>query len=388
MSPGSDSWNLDMSREEAEEQKARHAAETGAETDPLAAAVDEFEASGMNPFGVFLTEWKEANDRAESTVRKYERVFEQWIDHMLEQDRHPACPHTRHVTAFIDRLLDVGPYEPDPTPNSPNTVQGKLTKLVTWYGWMQSSAGNPHYTNEFNPFDKGRGLREARLESGEGRSFPHITTADLRDALSDVTHIRDRALLVLMLKLGLRAGEVRNMRLSEVDIQHTDLQDHYAEMGEHSELDGRENAVYVPHDREGNKSDQPRVLPLDRETRDVLRTYLVIRPDVDAPQVFLSVHGNKLTHSDINRNTWREAFEGTGTRGARDVTSHFGRHFFSNYWETKLAEEDLPLKYAQYLRGDKISATKFKNYSIDDYLRAHYEDVEPVYREHMFSLRL
>jgi len=246
MSRGADGWDLDMSREEAAEQKARHAAETGAETDPLAAAVDDFEESGVNPFGVFLAERKTANDLAESTEQSYKCTFRQWIDHMAEQDRHPACPHTRHVTAFIDRLLDVGPHKPDPTPNSPDTLRGKLTKLVTWFGWMQSSPEYPHHTYEFNPFDKGRGLREARLESGEGRSFPHITTADLRDALGDVTHIRDRALLVVMLKLGLRAGEVRNMRLSEVDIQHTDLQDHYTDMGTHPKLDGRKNAVYIP----------------------------------------------------------------------------------------------------------------------------------------------
>ena len=388
MTRASDRWEMDISPAEAAEEKAHHASVTGADTDPLAAAAPEFQESGVNPFGVFLSERTTAKGLDSSTVALYKTTFADWIDHMDGMDRHPACPTTQHVTSFIDRLLDEGGYAENSRPNSPATVRSKLTKLTTWFRWMQASAEYKHHTTEFNPFVLGRQRREARLESDDRREFPRLDVSDIREVLQDVTHVRSRAIVMLMLKCGLRAGEIRNMEMADLNLSHTDIRNHYTEIGTRPQVSGRENALYIPHgdERDGNKGERPRILPLDRETRDALRAYLLIRPDASAPQVFLTVHGNQLAHSAINRETWYEAFsEYREGSSSRQISSHYGRHFFSNYWDTKLSEEGFPIKYVQYMRGDKISASEFESQSIDAYLRAFYEDIEGVYRDHIFT---
>src|SRR5699024_8750415 len=108
---------------------------------------------------------------------------------------------------------------------------------------------------------------------------PNMSVDDLADVIEDTTHLRSRAIIIMQLKLGLRAGELGNLKLSEISLQNQVVQDHYPEMGTHPRLEDKPNAVYIPHDREGNKSQNPRALPLDDETRRALIRYLLIRPD-------------------------------------------------------------------------------------------------------------
>lgn len=86
-----------------------------------------------------------------------------------------------------------------------------------------------------------------------------------------------------MLKLGPRAGEVCNIQIRDINISHHELKDTYPELGTHPAVKDRLNAIYIPHDRDGNKSWNPRLLPLDEELRWLLMRYLFIREQVDEP---------------------------------------------------------------------------------------------------------
>jgi integrase/recombinase XerD len=125
---------------------------------------------------------------------------------------------------------------------------------------------------------------------------------ELQDVIqNDVRHIRDRALIITGFKTLLRASEVCNIKISEVHIANSELQDHYPEMGTHPALDGRPNALYVPHDWERNKRDRPTIIPLDDELRRVLLQYLLVRPDNGEPWLFLSkTKGLKIDHTNVN----------------------------------------------------------------------------------------
>jgi integrase/recombinase XerD len=164
------------------------------------------------------------------------------------------------------------------------------------------------------------------------------------------------------------------------------LKQQYPELGGHERLSDRPNAVYVPHDREGNKSRCPRVLPLDDELQSVLTEYLLRRPTVDDPWVFLSkTNHNHLRRKAINT-VWKNTFhpQYAETDRYRAVTSHYGRHRFSTYWRV---EQDLTRELLQYLRGDTPGATEFSEIgALDEYLHTYYEDIEEIYRERMYSI--
>ncbi len=204
----------------------------------------------------------------------------------------------------------------------------------------------------------------------------------------DITHIRDRAIVLIQLKLGLRATEVCNLKLSEIHLANSGVLNHYDEMGSVRALKNRENAVYIPHDREGNKSRRPRVLPLDDELRHALLQYLLIRPDNGEPWLFLSKNGRtQLRQKNVNV-VWKDAFhpEYAETEDFRAVTSHYGRHRFTTFWRV---EEDLNRELIKYMRGDTAgSATLDDRGAIDEYIHTYYEDIEPIYRERIYKLGL
>ena len=90
-----------------------------------------------------------------------------------------------------------------------------------------------------------------------------------------------------------------NIKLSELDITDHEVQRHYTDMGTASQVARFEDAVFIPSDRPGNKSERPRMLPIDDELRRVLTNYLLIRPDADEPWMFLS----RTNHTQVDDET-------------------------------------------------------------------------------------
>lgn len=363
----------------------------GTDTDPLAQYDAELQTrlGDDKAFDLFLEDRVYGNGKKPKTVRSYERVVEQWKAYMERHDRHPACPNKDHIKGFADYCMT----ERD---NSAVTVKDKLWRFGKIYQFWQNESVLPHPT-DYDPVDAAR--EELNLSTATPNTPPEIPLRKLRRIIQDdVTHIRDRAIIVSQLKLGLRASEVCNIELRDVHIDNSELRDHYPEMGTHDRLDGREDAIYVPPSddndvglpgRAGNKSNRPRVLPLDGEMRRVLLDYLLIRPDVDGrPWLFLS--DTNLTHlSDdktINR-IWKKYFHPEykfdDDDQHRSVTSHFGRHYFTSHWRVR---EDAPEELVKYMRGDNPAGSH--SGAIKKYIHVYYSDVESLYRDGIFRLNV
>ena len=172
----------------------------------------------------------------------------------------------------------------------------------------------------------------------------------------------------------------------EFDIQAPAVREAYPELGSQPSLEGRPNAIYIPHDRDRNKSCRPRTLPLDAEVRELLLRYLFARPDNGEPWLILSKEGhNKMTHHDVN-NLWKQHFRPTydETKHHRAVGSHFGRHFFTTYWRI---EQELDRQLLRYMRGDRAEGDSILDRAgIDEYIHTYYENIEEIYRENVYRL--
>lgn len=350
------------------------------DVDPLAKHATTFENTDIDPFAIVVSEVLEPRELVESTRKQYDAIYREWREHMEDEGRHPACPNEGHVKRFIRRELSE-----EGKGNHPETVKAKLRKLNVAYTYWQDDPAFPH-PQDYNPIQLARS--KISFTSPSNKEPPRIPLDKLRDVLNEVTHIRDRATIALQLKTGLRATEVCNIQLADIAIQNTEVVHHYSNLGTNPILDGRENALYIPHDREGNKSQRPRLLPLDDEMRSVLVQYLLIRPDSGSPWLFLSknTHG-KLRKQQINR-AWKRAFhpQYTETERHRGVTSHYGRHRFTTYWHV---EQDLNRDLVQYMRGDKPGgATTEDPGPIDSYIHTYYEDIADHYLENIYKLRV
>jgi integrase/recombinase XerD len=345
-------------------------------TDPLAEYASTFEATDVDPFQLFVEAVLEAKAITPRTREGYHRLIGQWQSHMESEGRHPACPAEHHLRSFIER-------ERTEKGNHPDTVQEKLRKLEEVYRYWQAAPSFPH-SSEYNPFTVVK--QTVSLESPEQKPLPQIPLSELAGFLGTIESLRDLAIVLAQLKLGIRASEVCNITLGELDLASDELREHYPSFGNHWMLKNRPNAVYVPHDRYGNKSGRPRVLPIDRELQEVLTRYLLIRPDNDEPWVFLSEKGNQMQKQSVTQ-IWRDVFhpEYAETDEHRAVLSHYGRHRFTTYWRV---QQDLARPLVKYLRGDRPDSESItERDGIDEYIHTYYEDIEDVYRSDIYSLR-
>jgi len=349
----------------------------GRSADPLAEFAPTFEQADVDPFALFDADILGARNLADGSRNKYLTAFRHWREHMDHEGRHPACPNEQHVKTFVQR-------ERAERGNNDETTKMKLQKLNAAYEYWVDDPQFPH-PQDYNPFKLAQS--KVALDGPNRKEPPRLPVDDLRDVVGDVNHLRDRAVIVTQLKLGLRAGELRNIKLSEVSVENAAVREHYPDLGTNPMLDGRENAVYIPHDRDGNKSKRPRVLPLDDETRRALFHYLLARPDNGEPWVFLAPE----QHTQMKRKTvnalWKKAFhpEYDETEHHRAITSHFGRHRFTTYWRV---EQDVNTELIHYMRGDVVggSAMDDDRGAMNYYIHTYYEDIESLYRENIYKL--
>lgn len=354
------------------------AAAFGRDLDPLAEHAPTFERLDFDPFEAFRADILDTKDLAEKTLDSWTRCFGYWRNYMFTQDRHPACPTEQHVIGFIEHLREHCDHGEKHT-------QRRLTQLERVVDYWGKDAAFPHST-DFNPFDTASD--KVSVVYHGPKDYHKLDLDVLREHVGKIKHVRDRAIVVLQLKLGLRASEVTNLRLADFNLRHPDLRQYYPEIGTHPQVAHRDNALHIaPSDeRDGNKSDRPRVLPLDDELRQVLLAYLLPRPTHSQEWLFLTSSASKM-RPRVVRQAWQDAFwpEYTETNDHRAINSHFGRHWFSTFWR---AEEDLNRELLKYMRGDKTEESVTRPEALDAYLHTRYEHIEDVYRERIFKLHV
>jgi len=347
-------------------------------TDPLAEYSDTF-ADLPDPFDYFIRKVVANRDKIdrEGTIEDYERTYRQWREFMSGTDRHPACPTVEQIESYIEWRRDVHN-------NAPSTIKIKFGRLKQAYNYWQRESVFPH-PPDHHLFQVA--YDQSSFGEQSSKSFPNLTLDDLRGVFSRIDFIRARALIALQLKLGLRSSEVSNLQIQDIRLNHSGVEECYPELGSQPVLDGKSDALYVPPDRDGNKSKVSRVLPIDDELRWLLIRHLLTRPQVDEPWVFLSNQSfRKLSHRGVNR-PWKDAFhpEYEETAENRAITSHFGRHWFSSYLRLEL---ELEREMVQYMRGDNIEPPDTFAEAIDDYLHPNFDLIEEPYRDGIFKLDL
>lgn len=370
--PGSDTEGGDASTQYAEV--------FNQDADPLAQYSDQF-YNLPDPFELFVENVLENREiiETEFTIENYHRDYRQWSVHMKgsNDNRHPACPNTQHVKSFIEWQRDV-------RNNSRRTIKGKLSRLSQAYEYWQDKPELPH-PKDYNPFTTAS--KETDLGENTKKSFPELSLSTLRTEFRKIENIRRRAIIGQQLKHGLRAGEVCNLKLSELQLTHQAIQEQYPQLGTHPAIGDYTDVIFIPHDRAGNKSSNPRLLPVDGELRWLLLRHLLTRPQVDEPWVFLSKRTFTQVEPQGITKEWKEAFypKYAPTDETRGLTSHFARHWFSSWFRLKVK---MQREHLQYMRGDRIQPLNEFAEAIDEYLHPNYDHIEDTYRQKIFGLNI
>ena len=153
--------------------------------------------------------------------------------------------------------------------------------------------------------------------------------------------VRDRAMFILMLRCGLRIGEVANLLLTGLY------------------LDEPRPRLLV-----SGKGSRERVVYLSPQAERALRRYLALRPDTLSEHVFLAYHRDGMSTTAIHKRLMRY-------RTAADVslTAHRLRHSFAN----DLLSADVPVTSIQKLLGHRwLETTQIYVQANDQQVAADY----------------
>jgi len=220
-----------------------------------------------------------------------------------------------------------------------------------------------------------------------------ISLPEMQSFIHRLSHPLDRAVIVTLLKTGIRAGELCN--LDQRDLNLTD--DPREGVTVRPQLEGRPDSLYVSatpqrgtqtngeRRRASNKRQRDTVIPVDSELRVVLLQWLAIRPDPvsDGHPLFVGTAdnwGRRLTTDMVHHLVTSHASDAgwyhSGAGAADNVTPHYFRHFFTTHLRDRTGDRGI----VKYLRGDVAQDI------IDTYTHDWGSRVREVYDTHIYQL--
>lgn len=277
--------------------------------------------------------------------------------------------------------------------------------------------------DSYQPVKTVRSIHE--YESQCGATYPEIEHSTLSRFLRDETDRRprrpqERAVWVLSLKTGLRAGECVNLDLQDVHINHLPLTNHeqYADIQYHPEIEDHPDSLYISSGikqgevyrgekrKRGNKRQKSTIVPLDGELKHALVRWLVARPStphLEADPLFVSLGNSQPTRAtiyQISQSTIKAPADDLGWNDHtppedwdideyHNITHKWCRHYFT----TKMRDfiNGMGLLYTSYFRGDKrpgATDEDLTSVSANPYTDLRWLDLRETYVNNIYKFGL
>jgi site-specific recombinase XerD len=214
--------------------------------------------------------------------------FAQWFVQTTGEPFDPQAIGPRDIGEYRGYLLTRG--------KKPATVNRRLIALQRFYKWAQKQG----YTTN-NPFEALEGFRIKQQQGIAPKWLDEHQQMALLRAVRRGKSLRDLAIVEVMIKTGLRVSELVDLMLGDVEL---------------SERGGR---VII---REG-KGGKYREVPLSKEVRVALETYLQKREEDGSGRLFLGQRG-PLNVPGVQYLVAKYAYQAR----LQDVTPHTLRHTF------------------------------------------------------------
>ena len=336
--------------------------------------------------GYFLEDM-ELHGKSERTRAEYGRVLRRFEAFLADPSggpaggaSDPAAAGHRDCMAFVHELR----RDPDLADSTTATYAAYLHRF---YAYMTQVGAF-----EANPMALVMEELDERIDTDPTRR--EISVPRMRSFVSDVAHPLERALVVTLLKTGMRVGELCNLDLRDLTLER-DLPGY--DLGGRAQLDGRPDSLYVASDpavgeryngeerTASNKRKRGTVVPVDDELAETLVRWLAVRPDAASPAEPLFVAtgsgwGERLTPEQVARVVRDHAREAgwyeSGAGATENVTPHYFRHFFTTHLRDRTGDRGV----VKYLRGDVAGDI------IDTYTHNWGDNVRETYERHVYSL--
>jgi integrase len=338
-----------------------------------------------DPVGYFLDDM-ELHGKAERTRRYHETVLRRFESFLADPDRgpgdDPVAVHEatrRHCMAFVHALR---------ADCAPGTVATYAAYVHRFYDYM----------TRVEAFDRNpMALVMDELDESVDRDPVRrdVSVPEMSRFVRSVGHPLDRALVLTMLKTGVRVGELcnldlRDLRLDGVVAREFDVEPRPA-------IDGQARSIFVSpaptrgesHNGEertaSNKRERATVVPVDDELAATLRRWLAVRPDARSPAEPLfprtaSSWGERVTTKSVRHavtdHAERWGWHRAGGGSEENVTPHYFRHFFTTHLRDRTGDRGI----VEYLRGDAAGDV------VDTYTHNWGDRVRRTYEANVYRL--
>jgi len=331
-----------------------------------------------DPIGYFIEDLT-YHGKTERTRDSYERVLRRF-ESFLDSGTTPAAATHRDCMAFVHSLRGDA---------ADSTVATYAAYLHRFYGYMTEVGvfeGNP-MTLVMEEMDETVDKDPARRD---------VSIPAMRQFVAGIRHPLHRALVVTLLKTGMRVGELCNLDLRDLAIDDEEVREAFA-LGMRPALADRPNSLYVTPDATvgeelngevrtaSNKRKRATVIPVDDELARTLKRWLAVRPDSasGADPLFVGTAegwGERLDPQAVRHVVERYARESgwyrTGGGAAENVTPHYFRHFFTTHLRDRTGDRGV----VKYLRGDVADDV------IDTYTHNWGDQVRETYEANVYRL--
>jgi integrase/recombinase XerC len=218
------------------------------------------------------------------------------------------------------------------------TVRRRVAALKTFFDFLAEESGDLSWPNPVR-FKRHAGRPEKRLPRD-------LHDADIARVWQQISSSRDRAWFALMVRAGLRVGEVASLKLGDL------LKEPEAD---------RPARICVR-----GKGCKERVVMLSADAYAVLCVYLVERGESEQEHIFLNERGQPLRANGIE---W--LLSGYGKEAGLHLTPHQLRHTFAR----QLTEAGMPITSLGKLLGhSQISTTQIYTAGADPKLAQAYQE--------------
>lgn len=207
-------------------------------------------------------------------------------------------------------------------------------------------------TNPIPPFRR-RYLRQYKDDNGsEPRQLISIDQAAM--LINSILISRDKAILVLLFKTGIRLGELCRLDVGDVNMQDMSL-------------------ILKPTAKRSN-----RLLFFDHEAAYVLQTWMAVRPDKAEPgpatPLWVSMRRSRLSSWQVDEMVRNHAARvGLHDHASKDLSKRFTPHCCRHWLVTHLLRAGMSRDHVKWIRGDAMKE------AIDTYYHIDPEDVRRAY---------
>jgi integrase len=336
-------------------------------------------AAESDPVGYFLDDitYHGKSDRTRAFYERVLRDFETFL-----ADGHQPCPvreaSHRDCMAYVHSLR--GDVEE-------STVATYASYLHRFFAYMTQVG-----TFDSNPMALVMEEMDESINTDPTRR--EIDLQSMRAFVDSILHPLERAIVVTLLKTGMRAGELCNLDIRDLNLETPGPR---PDVSVRAGLAGRPDSLFVAADptrgeasngeerTASNKRKRETTIPVDSELAAELRRWLAIRPDTQSPAepLFVSTSdswGERLTpnmvHHIVESHARAFGWYTDGGGAEENVTPHYFRHFFTTHLRDRTGDRGV----VKYLRGDVAQDV------IDTYTHEWGTRVRDVYEAEIYSL--